>query len=107
MSNNSDENNGSEKFPGIKLQKEAGKLSQFEKKKLYDKQVNVLSHKGGLDNFTISQYQQSEKKLAELENAVDIKIENFNISAKGKSLFTNANLLIAQGRRYGLVGPNG
>jgi hypothetical protein len=32
MSNNSDENNGSEQVPGIKLQKEAGKLSQFEKK---------------------------------------------------------------------------
>ncbi|KAG6465275.1 hypothetical protein O3G_MSEX015042 [Manduca sexta] len=40
-------------------------------------------------------------------NAVDIKVENFSISAKGKDLFLNANLLIANGRRYGLVGPNG
>lgn len=45
--------------------------------------------------------------MAALENAVDIKVENFTISAKGKDLFVNANLLIANGRRYGLVGPNG
>lgn len=45
--------------------------------------------------------------MAALENAVDIKVENFSIAAKGKDLFLNANLLIASGRRYGLVGPNG
>ncbi len=75
--------------------KETVKLSHKEKKKLkkqieYDKQMDVICRKGGLghseleDNFTISQVQQSEKKLAQSENAVDIKIENFNISAKGK-----------------------
>lgn len=45
--------------------------------------------------------------MAALENAVDIKVENFSISAKGQDLFVNATLLIANGRRYGLVGPNG
>ena len=30
--------------------------------------------------------------------AVDIKIEKFSIAAKGKDLFTNASLLIAQGK---------
>lgn len=34
-------------------------------------------------------------------------MENFSISARGKDLFVNASLLIAKGRRYGLVGPNG
>jgi ATP-binding cassette subfamily F protein 1 len=38
--------------------------------------------------------------LAQMETAVDIKIEKFSIAAKGKELFTNASLLIAQGRRY-------
>ena len=42
-----------------------------------------------------------------MENAVDIKIDKFSIAAKGKDLFTNASLMIAQGRKYGLVGPNG
>lgn len=59
------------------------------------------------ENFTVSQAQKSTGQMAALENAVDIKIENFSISAKGNDLFVNANLLIANGRRYGLVGPNG
>lgn len=79
----------------------------------YEKQMEVLTMKGGQghsdlnDNFTVSQAQKSAGQIAALENAVDIKVENFSISAKGNDLFVNANLLIAQGRRYGLVGPNG
>ena len=41
------------------------------------------------------------------ENALDINIPNFSISAAGKILFKDASLMIAQGRKYGLVGPNG
>jgi ATP-binding cassette subfamily F protein 1 len=40
-------------------------------------------------------------------NALDIIIPNFSISAHNKELFYNAELNIAHGRRYGLVGPNG
>ena len=93
-------------------------LSHKDKKKMkkemkYSKLMELMSQKGGTghseleENFSISQAEQSDKKLAQLENAVDIKVENFSISAKGKSLFTSASLLITQGRRYGLVGPNG
>ncbi|XP_018564762.1 ATP-binding cassette sub-family F member 1 [Anoplophora glabripennis] len=94
------------------------KLTHKEKKKMkkmqeYEKQMETMLKKGGqghseLDsNFTVSQAQKSAGQIAALENAVDIKIENFSISAKGNDLFVNANLLIAQGRHYGLVGPNG
>ncbi|KAL5281464.1 ABCF1 family protein [Megaselia abdita] len=94
------------------------KLTHKEKKKLkkqqeYEKQVELMTRKGGqghsdLDsNFTMSQAQKTTGQKAQLEHAVDIKIENFTISAKGNDLFVNANLLIANGRRYGLVGPNG
>lgn len=94
------------------------KLTHKEKKKLkkqqeYEKQMETMLKKGGqghseLDsNFTVSQAQRTAGQLAALENAVDIKVENFSISAKGKDLFVNANLVIAQGRHYGLVGPNG
>lgn len=41
------------------------------------------------------------------QNALDISIANFSISAHNKELFYNAELNIAHGRRYGLVGPNG
>lgn len=94
------------------------KLTHKEKKKLkkqqeYEKQVEMMLKKGGqghsdLDaNFTVSQTQKTTGQMAALENAVDIKVENFSIAAKGQDLFVNANLLIANGRRYGLVGPNG
>jgi len=59
------------------------------------------------DNFTVSQADRSAGQTQALEHAIDIKVENFSIAAKGKDLFVNASLLIASGRRYGLVGPNG
>lgn len=94
------------------------KLTHKEKKKLkkqqeYEQQMEAMMRKGGqghseLDsNFTMSQVQKTGGQKVALEHAVDIKIENFTISAKGNDLFVNANLLIANGRRYGLVGPNG
>ncbi|XP_023175922.1 ATP-binding cassette sub-family F member 1 [Drosophila hydei] len=94
------------------------KMSHKEKKKHkkqqeYERQMELMTKKGGAghsdldNNFTMSQVQKSAGQQAALEHAVDIKIENFTISAKGNDLFVNANLLIAHGRRYGLVGPNG
>ncbi|XP_002010197.3 ATP-binding cassette sub-family F member 1 [Drosophila mojavensis] len=94
------------------------KMSHKEKKKHkkqqeYERQMELMTKKGGAghsdldNNFTMSQVQKTAGQQAALEHAVDIKIENFTISAKGNDLFVNANLLIAHGRRYGLVGPNG
>ncbi|CAG8770467.1 17024_t:CDS:2 [Gigaspora margarita] len=37
----------------------------------------------------------------------DVKVENFDISFGGKRILTNANLSLAHGRRYGLIGRNG
>jgi len=48
-----------------------------------------------------------DEKDAGWANALDIKIESFNISAAGKTLFENSPLTIVHGRRYGIVGPNG
>ena len=48
-------------------------------------------------NFTLA---QSTKTNLQMEGAVDIKIEKFSIAAKGKDLFTNASLLIAQVRQF-------
>uniref|UniRef100_A0AC34F422 ABC transporter domain-containing protein n=1 Tax=Panagrolaimus sp. ES5 TaxID=591445 RepID=A0AC34F422_9BILA len=59
------------------------------------------------DQFTVSQAAKTDAQLAFMENAIDIKVENFDIAAAGRVLFQKANLTIAFGRRYGLVGPNG
>jgi len=85
----------------------------LEKKRKLEAEMARISTKGGqghseLDaNFTVAQALKTGAALTNMENAVDIKIDKFSIAAKGKDLFTNASLLIAQGRKYGLVGPNG
>ncbi|XP_077404850.1 ATP-binding cassette sub-family F member 1 isoform X1 [Vanacampus margaritifer] len=87
-------------------------LSKKEKKKKkklmeYERQVASLRAQSALEgDFSISQAEISSRQ-AMLENASDIKLERFSISAHGKELFVNADLLIVAGRRYGLVGPNG
>ncbi|KAH9278942.1 ATP-binding cassette sub-family F member 1 [Echinococcus granulosus] len=65
---------------------------------------NVLANAGTLDNFSVS---QAAGKTVLNENQLDIKVETFSLSAKGKDLFVNASLQITHGRRYGLCGPNG
>ena len=101
------------------VQEESKKvLSHKEKKELKKKQkmeaeIARISKKGGeghssLDaNFTVAQALKTGGALAQMETAVDIKIEKFSIAAKGKDLFKDASLSISAGRRYGLVGPNG
>ncbi|XP_058474492.1 ATP-binding cassette sub-family F member 1 [Solea solea] len=87
-------------------------LSKKEKKKKkklleYERQVASVRAQNDLEgDFSISQAEMSSRQ-AMLENASDIKLERFSISAHGKELFVNADLLIVAGRRYGLVGPNG
>merc|ERR1719232_1367453 len=85
----------------------------MEKKKKHEAEMARISKKGGeghssLDaNFTVAQAMKTGGALAQMETAVDIKIEKFSIAAKGKDLFRDASLSISAGRRYGLVGPNG
>jgi ATP-binding cassette subfamily F protein 1 len=56
--------------------------------------------------FACSQTAVNEKDQ-NWENALDINIPSFSISAAGKILFKDATFNIAAGRRYGLVAPNG
>ncbi|KJH46985.1 ABC transporter, ATP-binding protein [Dictyocaulus viviparus] len=57
--------------------------------------------------FSVSQASQNYSMKQQTENSMDIKVENFDISAQGKLLFNKAALTIVYGRKYGLVGPNG
>merc|ERR1711892_1278815 len=103
-----DEENGDDESEEEKVTKK-----QKDKKKKMDAEIARITSKGGqghsaLDaNFTVAQALETGAALTNMENAVDIKIDKFSIAAKGKELFTNASLLVAQGRKYGLVGPNG
>ncbi|XP_051520099.1 ATP-binding cassette sub-family F member 1-like isoform X2 [Myxocyprinus asiaticus] len=87
-------------------------MSRKEKKKKkktmeFERQVASVRAQNAIEgDFSVSQAEMSSRQ-AMLENASDIKLERFSISAHGKELFVNADLLIVAGRRYGLVGPNG
>ncbi|KAL7468177.1 hypothetical protein ACHAXS_008399, partial [Conticribra weissflogii] len=92
------------------------KLSNKERKKLikareaaeraaeYEKQAAKASMEGA--QFACSQTAVNEND-PQWQNSLDINVPSFNISAAGKVLFKDAELNIAHGRRYGLVGPNG
>ncbi|XP_058713361.1 ATP-binding cassette sub-family F member 1 isoform X2 [Poecile atricapillus] len=89
------------------------RISKKEKKKMkkqaeFERQVASLraAAASGDGDFAVSQAELSSRQ-AMLENASDIKLEKFSISAHGKELYVNADLNIVAGRRYGLVGPNG
>ncbi|XP_048376216.1 ATP-binding cassette sub-family F member 1 isoform X2 [Stegostoma tigrinum] len=103
-----DEKAAEEKTPDDKY----ANMSKKEKKKLkkqieFQRQVDVLKSSNDAEgDFSVSQAEKSSRQ-AMLENASDIKLERFSISAHGKELFINADLFIVAGRRYGLVGPNG
>eukprot|EP00112_Aurelia_sp_Birch-Aquarium-sp1_P018678 Seg449.1_Seg449.3 transcript_id=Seg449.1_Seg449.3/GoldUCD/mRNA.D3Y31 product="ATP-binding cassette sub-family F member 1" protein_id=Seg449.1_Seg449.3/GoldUCD/D3Y31 len=91
-----------EKVKSKKMTRKEKKEAQ--KKAKFEAEMEQMSVPGS--QFAISQQEQSAKG-AVLENATDIKVESFSISARGKDLFIDAALTIAHGRRYGLVGPNG
>ena len=59
-----------------------------------------------LKNFSLSATQRAGG-TALIENSLDIRVDKFSIGAAGRNLFVNAELHITNGRKYGLVGPNG
>jgi len=114
---NSDESGGEESKEAeektVKKSLTHKEKKELKKKAKYEAEMAKITKKGGEghselgDNFTVAQALKTGGALTQLETAVDIKIDKFSIAAKGKDLYRDASLLIAAGRRYGLVGPNG
>lgn len=96
-----------------KAQGADGDISRKEKRKMKLQQkheaeiAEISARVGSLDaTFSVSFSNPGGRGQSQvIDNA--IKIDNFNMSAAGKALLTDANLSITFGRRYGLVGPNG
>jgi ATP-binding cassette subfamily F protein 1 len=82
----------------IKVREAAARLAEYEEK------ASKMSKEGA--QFACSQTAINEKD-PQWENSLDINIPSFSISAAGKILFKDASIMIGQGRKYGLVGPNG
>lgn len=96
------------KVDAKKLEKAELKLQQKQEKRSGDtNKVPVVSK---LETATASQVtSKKDNKLEAKGNnkTVDIRIENFDIAYGDRVLLRSADLVLAFGRRYGLVGRNG
>lgn len=97
-----------QKVDSKKLEKAQQKLQQKQEKRSEAPKAPVQPIQ--LQTATASQV--LNKKDTQMESkgtnrSMDIRIENFDVSYGNKVLLQNADLLLAAGRRYGLVGRNG
>ncbi|PSN29328.1 ATP-binding cassette sub-family F member 3 [Blattella germanica] len=99
------------KVDAKKLEKAEAKLQQKQEKRSQDsansRNTNAVPR---LESATASQV--TSKKEAKMEDkgnnrAQDIRIENFDVAYGNRVLLTAADITLAYGRRYGLVGRNG
>nr|XP_039253628.1 LOW QUALITY PROTEIN: ATP-binding cassette sub-family F member 3-like [Styela clava] len=93
-----------------KLEKAESKIKQKQDKKS-EKSINEKSSSSNqLNEATTSQLRsrrENKSEVAGTNKVVDLHIENFDIAFGAKVLLENADLHVAAGRRYGLVGRNG
>lgn len=97
-----------QKVDSRKLEKAEQKLQQKQEKR-QDVPKNI-SQPVQLQTASASQVISKKDNLMEAKGSnrsMDIRIENFDVSYGNKVLLKNADLLLANGRRYGLVGRNG
>lgn len=101
-----------QKVDAKKLEKAEAKLQQKQEKRGNE----VISGKTSngiptLETATASQMISKKDNRMELKGAVnrtqDIRIENFDVAYGDRVLLQGADLTLAFGRRYGLVGRNG
>lgn len=104
-----------QKVDAKKLEKAEAKLQQKQEKRIVNEQgyasrVNTANHAA---ESTASASQMMSKKDSRMEtksgtNKVqDIRIENFDVAYGDRVLLQSADLTLAFGRRYGLIGRNG
>lgn len=96
------------KVDSKKLEKAQQKLAQKHEKRTDAPKAPIVP----VQLQTASASQVVSKKDNQMEakgsnRSMDIRIENFDVSYGNKVLLQNADLLLANGRRYGLVGRNG
>lgn len=84
-----------------KLQQKQDKRSEAPKAPIIPVQLQTATASQVIDK------KESQMDAKSTNRSMDIRIENFDVSFGNKVLLQNADLLLAHGRRYGLVGRNG
>lgn len=94
----------------LEKQERGESLSNKERRRIasheQSKALAATLEESSLDSFAIV-LPAGACEAAAVSRARDIVVPEFGVSAPGKELFANAQLKLAAGKRYGLVGPNG
>ncbi|CAB9523110.1 sub-family F member [Seminavis robusta] len=70
-------------------------------------EASALAVQGSLEGAQFACSQTPVEDSQQWKNSLNVSVPSFSISAAGKTLFDDAALSLTQGRRYGLVAPNG
>lgn len=95
-----------------KLEKAEAKLQQKQEKRVItDSSGRVNNVNPGVEAASASQMMSKKDSRMETKGGVnktqDIRIENFDVAYGDRILLQGADLTLAFGRRYGLIGRNG
>ena len=103
-----------QKVDAKKLEKAEAKLQQKQEKRIgIDQTAAKIVNNTVPALETASASQMMSKKDSRMENkgstnkTTDIRIENFDVAYGDRVLLQGADLTLAFGRRYGLIGRNG
>ncbi|KAK2179244.1 hypothetical protein NP493_503g01030 [Ridgeia piscesae] len=91
-----------------KLEKAEAKIKQKQEKRT--QQTSTKSNGSHVENTATASQQSSRKDKTDSSSSCktfDIRLENFDVAYGEKVLLKGADLVMAFGRRYGLVGRNG
>ncbi|KAG5180312.1 hypothetical protein JKP88DRAFT_263979 [Tribonema minus] len=91
---------------GARLSNKERKLVRGREEAAAREAAETRSADPGLSAFALSLAGGAAAEARD-DGEVDVRVENFSISAPKSQLFDDATLKLASGRRYGLLGPNG
>lgn len=104
-----------QKVDAKKLEKAEAKLQQKQEKRIVNEQGSAsrINTANNAAESAASASQMTSKKDSRMETkggvnkTQDIRIENFDVAYGDRVLLQGADLTLAFGRRYGLIGRNG
>ncbi|XP_076220610.1 ATP-binding cassette sub-family F member 3 isoform X3 [Nomia melanderi] len=100
------------KVDAKKLEKAEAKLQQKQEKRVNNESTGRINNVNqGIESASASQMTSKKDSRMETKGGVnktqDIRIENFDVAYGDRILLQGADLTLAFGRRYGLIGRNG
>ncbi|KJE91955.1 ATP-binding cassette sub-family F member 3, variant [Capsaspora owczarzaki ATCC 30864] len=91
------------------LERSEGRIKRKQDKRAQKemRQLAAISAAAAAQNPETASTNYAQNKAAAASLSLDVQIENFDVFFAGKPLLQQADLMLAYGRRYGLIGRNG